>query len=131
MFIEDYTAGFDDLKRAGRDAWIGRRLKRRRDWIARAMEEFARLIHDAKNAVLVWSMGITQHAYGGDAVQMVLNLGLTQGLCGPRQMRARCRFAAIRSVQGGAEMGAYATAFPGGKPVNAGNAKKLSGRIRF
>ena len=28
-------------------------------------------------------------------------------------------------VQGGAEMGAYATAFPGGKPVNAENARAL------
>src|SRR4029077_16996161 len=30
------------------------------------------------------------------------------------------------SVQGGAEMGAYSTAFPGGKPVNAENAAALS-----
>jgi predicted molibdopterin-dependent oxidoreductase YjgC len=30
------------------------------------------------------------------------------------------------SVQGGAEMGAYATAFPGGKPINAENAATLS-----
>ena len=33
------------------------------------------LIRDARTAVLVWSMGITQHAFGGDAVQMILNLG--------------------------------------------------------
>jgi len=75
-----------------------------------AMEEFAELIHKAKTAVLVWSMGITQHAYGGNAVQMVLNLGLTKGYVG----RDKCGLMPIRghsSVQGGAEMGAYATAF--------------------
>jgi predicted molibdopterin-dependent oxidoreductase YjgC len=35
------------------------------------------------------------------------------------------------SVQGGAEMGAYATAFPGGKPVNAENAAMLSTQYGF
>ena len=34
-------------------------------------------------------------------------------------------------VQGGAEMGAYATAFPGGKPVNAENAAALSNALRL
>ncbi|MBI3192590.1 MAG: molybdopterin-dependent oxidoreductase, partial [Pedosphaera parvula] len=46
------------------------------------MEAFAGLIRDAKNAVLVWSMGITQHAYGADAVSMILNLGLARGYVG-------------------------------------------------
>ena len=34
-------------------------------------------------------------------------------------------------VQGGAEMGAYATAFPGGKPINAENAAALSQAVRL
>ena len=82
------------------------------------MQEFAGLIRDAKTAVLVWSMGITQHVRGGDAVQMILNLGLAKGFVG----RDKCGLMPIRghsSVQGGAEMGAYSTAFPGGKPINA------------
>ena len=75
-------------------------------------------------------MGITQHAFGGDAVQMILNLGLTKGYVG----RDKCGLMPIRghsSVQGGAEMGAYATAFPGGKPVNHENAQKLSAEYGF
>ena len=90
-----------------------------------ATQQFAELIRDARTAVLVWSMGITQHAFGGDAVQMILNLGLTKGFVG----RAKCGLMPIRghsSVQGGAEMGAYATAFPGGKPVNAQTAAALA-----
>jgi len=70
-------------------------------------------------------MGITQHAFGGDAVQMILNLGLTKGFVG----RDKCGLMPIRghsSVQGGAEMGAYSTAFPGGKAVNPENADALS-----
>src|SRR5207302_7879952 len=95
-----------------------------------AMEEFAGLIHAARTAVLVWSMGITQHAFGGDAVQMILNLGLLRGYVG----RDKCGLMPIRghsSVQGGAEMGAYATVFPGGKPINAENATKLSKQYGF
>src|SRR5258706_13972940 len=89
------------------------------------MKEFGKLMREAKTAVLVWSMGITQHAFGADTVQMILNLGLIKGFVG----RDRCGLMPIRghsSVQGGAEMGAYATAFPGGKPDNAETATALS-----
>src|SRR3979409_139776 len=89
------------------------------------MDEMDELLHNAKTGVLVWSMGITQHAFGGDAVQMILNLGLSKGFVG----RDKCGLMPIRghsSVQGGAEMGAYSTALPGGKPVNAENAAALS-----
>jgi len=94
------------------------------------MREFATLIRDAKNAVLVWSMGITQHAFGGDAVQMILNLGLLRGYVG----RDKCGLMPIRghsSVQGGAEMGAYSTVFPGGKPINPENTAALSKAYGF
>src|SRR5207244_6211411 len=92
--------------------------------------EFAERIRDAKNGVLVWSMRITQHAFGGDAVSMILNLGLLKGWVG----RDHCGLMPIRGhsgVQGGAEMGAYSTAFPGGKPINAENAQKLATEYGF
>src|SRR5207253_624688 len=95
-----------------------------------AMEEFAGLIHAARTAVLVWSMGITQHAFGGDAVQMILNLGLMKGFVG----RPNCGLMPIRGhsgVQGGAEMGCYATAFPGGKAINSENAGEVSNAYGF
>ena len=104
---------------------------KRRSGLKRAdMEEFAGLIRAAKTAVFVWSMGITQHAFGGDTVSMILNLGLARGYVG----RGRCGLMPIRghsSVQGGAEMGAYSTAFPGGKPVNAENARNLAAQYGF
>jgi molybdopterin-dependent oxidoreductase alpha subunit len=95
-----------------------------------SMEEFARLVRDAKTAVLIWSMGLTQHVFGGDSVSMVLNLGLLKGFVG----RERCGLMPIRGhsgVQGGAEMGAYATVFPGGLPINAANAAHLAGLYGF
>ena len=95
-----------------------------------SMQQFAELIRDAKNAVLVWSMGITQHAFGADTVQMILNLALARGYIG-RDKNGVMPIRGHSGVQGGAEMGAYATAFPGYRPVNPENAAALAQRYGF
>jgi molybdopterin-dependent oxidoreductase alpha subunit len=123
-FIGGHTAGFDELK-AALGQWRMETLEAQSGLDREAMREFAALIAGAKTAVLVWSMGITQHATGADAVSMILNLGLLRGWVG----RDKCGLMPIRghsSVQGGAEMGAYSTALPGGKPINTENAAALS-----
>ena len=128
-FVRDHTTGFDELK-SHLAKFSFEELERQAGLNRQSMQEFAELIHGAKTAVLVWSMGITQHAFGADSVQMILNLGLTKGFVG----RDKCGLMPIRghsSVQGGAEMGAYATAFPGGKPVNAETAKAFSKTYGF
>ena len=128
-FIAKHTVGFEELKTQSANLKF-EILEKQAGLSRNSMEEFAKLIRDAKNAVLVWSMGITQHTYGGDAVSMVLNLGLMKGFVG----RDKCGVMPIRghsSVQGGAEMGAYSTAFPGVKPINAENAQKLSEEYGF
>ena len=128
-FIREHTVGFDELKSEISKVSFAE-LETQAGLDRAAMQEFAELIRDAKTAVFVWSMGITQHAFGADTVQMILNLGLSKGFVG----RERCGLMPIRghsSVQGGAEMGAYATAFPGGKPINAENAAALSGLYSF
>ena len=128
-FIRDHSEGFAELK--GRlDLWSMADLEVQAGLNRATMREFAELIRNAKTAVLVWSMGITQHSFGADAVSMILNLGLLRGWVG----RDKCGLMPIRghsSVQGGAEMGAYATAFPGGKPINAENAAALSQHYGF
>src|SRR5581483_12325820 len=87
--------------------------------------ELARLLGSARTAVFVWSMGVTQHEYGEDNVRAIVNLALSRGFVG----REGCGLMPIRGhsgVQGGAEMGCYATGFPGGKPVDADAAAELS-----
>ncbi len=128
-FVEGHTRGFEELKSglAGLD-WD--RLEKDAGLPRSAFEQFADLCAGAKKAVLVWSMGITQHTFGADAVRMILNLALTQGWVG----RNGCGVVPIRghsSVQGGSEMGAYSTAFPGVKPVTAENAAELSRAYGF
>lgn len=96
----------------------------------RSMTEFAEVLRGAKNAVFVWSMGITQHSYGGDAVSAVLNLGLARGYVG-RPKNGLVPIRGHSSVQGGAEMGCYSTALPGGKPITAANVEKLAAEYGF
>jgi molybdopterin-dependent oxidoreductase alpha subunit len=94
------------------------------------MQNLGQLLGEAKSAVLVWSMGVTQHATGEDNVRAIVNLALARGFVG----RAHCGLMPIRGhsgVQGGAEMGAYSTALPGGKTVNAENAAVLEALYGF
>ena len=94
------------------------------------MLAFARMIHEARSAVFVWSMGVTQHEFGEDTVSAIVNLALTRGFVG----REKCGLMPIRGhsgVQGGAEMGAYATAFPGGLAIDPRSAAWLSGLYGF
>jgi molybdopterin-dependent oxidoreductase alpha subunit len=128
-FVEKHTVGLETLTAAA-EALQWEVLERQAGLPRASMEEFAALVRDADNAVLVWSMGITQHAFGGQAVQMIVNLGLLQGWVG----RERTGLMPIRGhsgVQGGAEMGAYATAFPGGVPISPPAARELSDAYGF
>lgn len=91
---------------------------------------FAREYAAADSAVFVWSMGLTQHPFGVRNVEALIDLALVRGNVG----RVNAGLMPIRGhsgVQGGAEMGAYATAFPGGEPVTADNAAVLSRHYGF
>ncbi len=94
------------------------------------MERFASYYSDAASAVLVWSMGITQHKHGVENVESIVNLALARGNVG----RSGSGLMPIRGhsgVQGGAEMGAYATAFPGGVAISQASAAALSETYGF
>jgi len=128
-FIERHTSEWEDLRKRCEELDLSELVTASGLTLA-MIEEFAEILHNAKNAVFVWSMGITQHAYGGDAVSMVLNLGLARGYVG-RPKNGLMPIRGHSSVQGGAEMGCYSTAFPGGKPVTPENAAALSEMYGF
>jgi molybdopterin-dependent oxidoreductase alpha subunit len=128
-FVRDHTEGFDDLL-AELESESFADLERQSGASRADMERFARMYAAAKSAVLVWSMGITQHERGSDGVAAVVNLGLARGNVG----RPGAGLMPIRGhsgVQGGAEMGAYATALPGGVPITAESAAALSETYGF
>jgi molybdopterin-dependent oxidoreductase alpha subunit len=92
------------------------------------MHAFAELLHRARNAVLVWGTGVTR--YSGDAVQMILNLALTQGWLG-RPGCGLMPMGAESSRHAGSELGADPTAFPGAQPVTPENAVRLGAVYGF
>ncbi len=128
-FIDRYTTGFDDLK-ATLVAQSWEDLERVSGASRQDMYNFAKMVAAANTAVFVWSMGITQHECGEDNVRAIVNLALTKGFIG----REGCGLMPIRGhsgVQGGAEMGCYATTFPGGKPITPETATWLSQQWGF
>jgi molybdopterin-dependent oxidoreductase alpha subunit len=123
-FVEGHTTGFAELA-AALEAQPWEELERLAGSSREEMLELARMLGKADTAVLVWSMGVTQHECGEDNVRSIINLALARGFVG----RDRCGLMPIRGhsgVQGGAEMGAYATIFPGGQPLTEENAASLS-----
>ena len=123
-FIQQHTTGFEELKAALEDqSWDD--LERLSGASRGAMREFASMMGQARTGIIVWAMGITQHEVGEDNVRAIVNLGLSKGFVG----REKCGLMPVRGhsgVQGGAEMGAYSTVFPGGLPITDANALKFS-----
>jgi molybdopterin-dependent oxidoreductase alpha subunit len=123
-FIEKHTENFEELEAfLQTQSWED--LERLSGSTQDEMYAFAKMVGEADKAVFVWSMGITQHSGGEDNVRAIINLALTKGFVG----REGCGLMPIRGhsgVQGGAEMGCYATVFPGGKEITPENAAALS-----
>jgi molybdopterin-dependent oxidoreductase alpha subunit len=122
-FVQEYTAGFDELRAVLAAASLD-------DLAAAAgsttgeLRDFAKTYREARSAVLVWSMGVTQHVCGTENVQAIVDLALARGNVG----RTGAGLMPIRGhsgVQGGAEMGAYATALPGGLAITPESASAL------
>ncbi len=128
-WIAAHTEGWDELaahlRTLDRDALLGQA-----GVDAATLERFVDMYAGARSAVLVWSMGITQHVHGVDGVRAIVNVGLARGNVG-RDGAGLMPVRGHSGVQGGAEMGAYATAFPGGEPVDDEHAAIWSRRWGF
>lgn len=128
-FLSRHTTGWDELAKR-LDATDPAEMAAMAGTTLTELERFADLYAGASSAVLVWSMGITQHAHGTDNVRAIIALALARGNIG----RPGAGLMPIRGhsgVQGGSEMGAYATSFPGGVTIDAAAAADLSERWGF
>jgi molybdopterin-dependent oxidoreductase alpha subunit len=128
-FIDAHTTGWPDLV-AALDAQSDDDLLAQAGLTAEQVEAFVDLYASSPSAVLIWSMGITQHRNAVDGVQGIVNLALARGNVG-RDGAGLMPIRGHSGVQGGAEMGAYATALPGGLPVDPDHAAALSARWGF
>lgn len=128
-FIREHTDGFDALLRS-LEAMAFEDLERWSGTTRAEMARFAELYAAADSAVLVWSMGITQHRHGVDNVQAIVDLALARGNIG-RPDTGVMPIRGHSGVQGGAEMGAYSTAFPGAVTITPESAAALEAEYGF
>jgi molybdopterin-dependent oxidoreductase alpha subunit len=128
-FVAEHTTGWDELA-ATLAAQSLDELRRTAGVTLEQLEAFVDLYAAASRAVLVWSMGITQHREAVDGVRAIVNLGLARGNVG-RDGAGLMPIRGHSGVQGGAEMGAYATALPGGLPVDPEHAAALGASWGF
>jgi molybdopterin-dependent oxidoreductase alpha subunit len=128
-FVADHTTGFAEVAAALAATDLDDLLAKAgvdRATVAAFVDELVR----AGGAIHTWSMGITQHTGAADSVRAIVNLALAQGGVG-RDGAGLMPIRGHSGVQGGAEMGAYATALPGGAPVDATGAAALAAAWGF
>ncbi len=123
-FIAEHTAGFPELSAVLDDLPFDE-LERLSGASRADMERFASMYAASDSAIFVWSMGLTQHAFGSDNVRAVINLALARGNVG-REGAGLMPIRGHSGVQGGAEMGAYATALPGGVALDSDSAAAVA-----
>ena len=120
-FLADHTTGIAELRaELATQSW--EMLEQEAGLPRSEIVRFAELYAGVRNAVFIWSMGLTQQRRGVDNVRAVVNLALARGMIG----RENCGLVPIRGhsgVQGGAECGSVPGEFPGGLPVNEENAR--------
>jgi len=123
-FIAARTAGWDELalKTAGLP-WG--ELEKSSGQTRADMLRFAEAFGKARSAIIVWSMGITQHRYGSDNVRAIVNLQLAKGNVG-REKTGLMPIRGHSGVQGGAEMGGQPGAYVMGAPVGEENARRFA-----
>jgi len=123
-FVGKHTAGFAELKAAlEQQSW--EMLEQRSGLPRGEMQQFAVIYAGARTAVIVYSIGLTQHKFGVDNVTAIVNLALSRGMLG----REKCGIMPIRGqsgVQGGGECGSEPDKFPGGFSVNDDTARRFS-----
>lgn len=122
-FIRDHTSGFDAVRQAvAVQDWA--MLERHSGTTRAEMHRFAEMISSVKNAIFIWSMGLTQHRFGVQNVEALVNLALARGMIG----RPNTGVVPIRGhsgVQGAAEVGSVPGEYFAGMAVNEDNARTV------
>src|SRR4051812_24810226 len=122
-FIAERTVGFEALREEAREAsWS--EISDAAGLPPAEIERFAELYGKAERAVLLYSMGLTQYAFGVDNVKMVVNLALSRGNIG-REKTGIIPIRGHSGVQGTAECGVDSDKLPGGVDISDESCAKL------
>ncbi|MGV0908600.1 FdhF/YdeP family oxidoreductase [Martelella sp. FOR1707] len=110
-FIEEHTGGIDALRRdVAETAWDD--ILHHSGLSRMAFESAVDIYLDAKNVILCYGMGLTQHAHGTENVQQAANLLMLRGNIG-RQGAGICPLRGHSNVQGDRTVGITESPGPG------------------
>ncbi len=80
------------------------------------IEAAAHVYGEAAEASILWGLGVTEHKYGSEVVQLICNLALMTGKVG-RPGSALLPLRGQNNVQGSSDMGALPDTYSGYRPV--------------
>lgn len=123
QYIAEHTVGASELRaQIAKTSWqeIAEESGITRQRLFTLADEYK----SAKRAVIVYSMGLTQYAFGVDNVKMVVNLALSRGMIG-REGAGILPIRGHSGVQGSAECGADADKLPGALEITDDNCQRL------
>jgi molybdopterin-dependent oxidoreductase alpha subunit len=104
-FISGHTDGFEDFRRA-LDAVTWEEILSSSGLSREQIESAARIAIDARNTIVCWAMGLTQHKNGVANVQEIMNFLLLRGNIG-RPGAGPCPVRGHSNVQGDRTMGIW------------------------
>jgi len=114
-FIAERTEGLETFATSVAD-WTPERAEAISGVPAQDIVDAAYLYAHARNAMIFWAMGITQHTTGTDNVKACSNLALLTGHIG-RPATGLNPLRGQNNVQGACDMGGLPNVFPGYQPV--------------
>ena len=115
-FIQERTEGFEEMLRIV-EKYSPEVVEKKTGVPQADIEAAAHLFGEAKNACVLYGMGITQHTTGTDNVKSVANLLMLTGNIG----REGTGFSPLRgqnNVQGACDMGALPNVYPGYQKID-------------
>jgi formate dehydrogenase major subunit len=103
-FIADRTEGYDALEEV-LEAYTPQAVQEITGIPAAKLEQAAHLYGEAGTGSLLWGLGVTEHKYGSEVVQLLCNLAMMTGKVGKRGS-ALLPLRGQNNVQGSSDMGA-------------------------
>ena len=114
-FISGRTDGFDEL-RLLLAQYAPEAVEEISGVPAADLEAAAHIYGEAGEACLLWGLGVTEHKYGSEVVQLLCNLALMTGKIG-RRGSALLPLRGQNNVQGSSDMGALPDTYTAYRPV--------------
>lgn len=114
-FISERTEGFEDFKQKVKE-YSPEKVREITGIAPEDLQRAARLYGEAEKAMIIYSMGITQHTTGTDNVKSCANLAMLTGNVG-RESTGVNPLRGQNNVQGACDMGALPNVYSGYQPV--------------